>query len=73
MAGEEQLGDAAAVPHAGLQLAKGSVAVLTVLYQPERMMDGCVGSSASQGGHLSWGRTSRALGKGSLAVLAAQH
>lgn len=44
------LGDAAAVPHAGLQLAKGSVAVLAVLYQPERMLDGCGGSSASQGG-----------------------
>lgn len=43
------LGNAAAVPHAGLQPAKGSVAVLSVLYQPERKRDGCRGSSASQG------------------------
>ena len=43
------LGDAAAVPHGGLQPAKGSVAVLTVLYRPERKWDGCGGSSASQG------------------------
>lgn len=44
------LGYAAAVPHAGLQPAKGSVAVLTVRYQPERKRDGCRGSSASQRG-----------------------
>lgn len=44
------LGDAAAVLHAGLQPAKGSVVVLTVLYEPERAWDGCGGSSASHRG-----------------------
>lgn len=44
------LGDAAAVPRAKLQPAKGSIAVLTVLYWPERKRDGCGGSSASPGG-----------------------
>lgn len=35
------LGNAAAVPHARLQPAKGSVAVQAVLCQPERKQDEC--------------------------------